>query len=182
MKHAVVWLSLVAVLAGCAHRPSRWSGLEHETLSVPQPVPGGTWGFTTERRPGATVSRWTRWNESLQVTALHSRERLGPELFRREEDVRAQQGTLLSFRSTVLADTPVNGYPALLWRRDRVLPGESVALELQLYVVGNDAAYSIRRLWDRGPVPESEVQRWIDFLKQVSLCDPRLPDRACPER
>lgn len=181
MKHAVVCLSLVAVLAGCSYRPSRWSGLEHERVSLPQPLPGGDWGFRAERTADATISRWARLGESLQLTVRRSVDRPGPEAFRHDEDVRAQQGNLLSFRSTVLDSGPVNGYPAVLWQKDSVLPGERAVVELHLYIAGNDASYSIRRRWDRGPVAPAELQRWVGFLKEISVCDPRLPDRPCPQ-
>lgn len=61
--------------------------------------------------------------------------------------------------------------------------------ELSLYKVisGRDRAYVIWRSWrgpafekDRLPVPAEKTTEWLDFMRQVVLCDDRDQKRACP--
>jgi hypothetical protein len=180
MKNAVLLLSLVVALAGCAYQPVPLSGLEYETIHVPKPVPGGGWAVTMERNPDVTIKRWNRGGESMLLSVRRSREILSPDLFRRDSDTRAQGQAQLAFRSTLLTEARMNGYRRIVWRTESTLPGGDRTESLMLYIEGNDASYSIEHRWDGPPVSEFQRRDWLDFLLAVTVCDPRVAEHPCP--
>jgi hypothetical protein len=180
MKHAFLLLSLVVALAGCAYRPAPLSGLEYETIHLPQDLPGGGWGVTTERNAEATLKRWHRAGESMLLSVRRSRAVMPPDLFRHDADADAQGRPRLAFRSTVLTEARINGYRRIAWRTESTLPGGEGTESLLLYIEGNDASYFIEHRWDGPPAAEFRRRAWLDYLLAVTVCDPRSAEHPCP--
>jgi hypothetical protein len=180
MKHAVVLLTSALLFAGCAYQPARLAGLEHEKLHLPQPLPGAGWSTHTDTLADRTVVRWSRADESMTLVVRRARDHAAPALFRRDFDAAAHLRPKLSYDSTVLNESPANGYGRILWKTVAAQPdGAPTITSLVLYVAGNDASYTVHRRWDR-PVDATEVRRWFDYLLSVSVCDARMPEHPCP--
>ncbi|MFZ2300797.1 MAG: hypothetical protein WAW10_02885 [Gallionella sp.] len=74
-----------------------------------------------------------------------------------------------------------NGYPYAIWavscKRSPVAgPSEFAWMKA---IKGNDSFYVIQKSFRSEPSPE-QVAHWVQYLAKLSVCDTRLPDRACP--
>jgi hypothetical protein len=46
-------------------------------------------------------------------------------------------------------------------------------------IEGNENFYAVQKSWRRFPQQE-EISRWMNYLRDVQLCDSRIPERSCP--
>ena len=47
-------------------------------------------------------------------------------------------------------------------------------------IQGNDAFYSVQKAF-KVPPPKDEIVTWSKFMREVFVCDTRIPDRDCPK-
>jgi uncharacterized membrane protein len=48
-------------------------------------------------------------------------------------------------------------------------------------IAGNDSTYVVQLAFKAWPSKE-QITSWMQYLGSVSVCDSRLPERACPRR
>jgi hypothetical protein len=84
------------------------------------------------------------------------------------------------FDTTTIRDSPVNGYPRLLWRTDCTKDEGPKGTFLNLAVRGRDALHLAVKIW-QFDVAESEVDAWIRRFESSFVCDPRSEHQGCPE-
>jgi hypothetical protein len=80
-----------------------------------------------------------------------------------------------------IADGEENGYDFSLWQLYCPL-NPSTQLEEYTYmkaIAGNDSFYLVQVAFRYEPT-EADVTRWMQYLKQVQVCDTRIAERACP--
>lgn len=75
-----------------------------------------------------------------------------------------------------------NGYPAALWLQTCQLNPITQKPEITLFkaIQGNDSFYVVQKAWKSNP-GNDEITTWLQYMKQVSVCDSRIRERACPE-
>ena len=84
------------------------------------------------------------------------------------------------FDTTTIRDSPLNGYPRLLWRTDCEHEDGSRSTLLNLAVRGREHLYLALRSWP-ARVPEEEIAPWMGRFERFMVCDDRRPRQACPE-
>lgn len=80
-----------------------------------------------------------------------------------------------------IASVTENGYPVLIWLQTCPLNKETGKPEITFFkaIQGNDSLYVVQKAFKSQPSKE-QIGTWMRFLKKVSVCDSRVPDRACP--
>lgn len=80
-----------------------------------------------------------------------------------------------------IADGVENGYKFTFWQQTCHFndPAKQPEITYLKMINGNDSSYVVQAAFHHEPSKE-EVVRWTRYLKSVSVCDSRLPDRPCP--
>jgi hypothetical protein len=149
------------------------------------------------RRPNFTMVEYIpkaqtvdNWDRMLTIQIFHNSPiQLSQLMGKMKETLETKQPC----EKTVLRSVgtkKVNGYDASVhWlicsRNKQTGKGE---FALMLGIRGRDALYLIQRAW-RGPAYEphllplaqAEFKAWEAFMTKVQVCDPRVPEQACPK-
>jgi hypothetical protein len=175
-------LTGAALLAAMAI-PAR-AQLVNENFLVPLP-PGYKIDFRdkkknmlmTEMVPvGETVSNWT---EMVTVQIFYDFAAT-PDQFRERLQV-LWAGSCPGAKFSTLSSEAQNGYPAILWVQKCFLNGATGKPEHTWFkaIKGKDASYLIQKAFKFEP-SEAQIALWVGYLKGTSVCDSRVPERACP--
>jgi hypothetical protein len=80
-----------------------------------------------------------------------------------------------------VADGAENGYDFILWQLYCPLNSSTQKPELTYLkaIQGNDSFYLVQVAFRYEPSDE-DITQWIQYLKQVQVCDSRIPEQACP--
>jgi hypothetical protein len=80
-----------------------------------------------------------------------------------------------------VADGAENGYNFVLWQLYCPLNSATQKPELTYMkaIQGNDSLYLVQVAFRFEP-SEADVTQWINYLKEVKVCDSRIAERACP--
>ena len=80
-----------------------------------------------------------------------------------------------------VADGDENGYHFVLWQLYcPVNPStQKVEYAYMKAIQGNDSFYLVQVAFRHGP-SNDEITQWMKYLKDVQVCDSRLPEQACP--
>lgn len=80
-----------------------------------------------------------------------------------------------------VADGAENGYNFVLWQLYCPLNSATQKPELTYMkaIQGNDSLYLVQVAFRFEP-SEADVTQWINYLKEVKVCDSRVAERACP--
>jgi len=80
-----------------------------------------------------------------------------------------------------VADGAENGYDFILWQLYCPLNPSTQIPELTFLkaLQGNDSFYLVQVAFRYEPSDE-DITQWTQYLKQVQVCDSRIPERACP--
>ena len=92
---------------------------------------------------------------------------MGVGLRRREEHARRRRARERLHHhdvAAVLSAQPATGKPEITWFKA---------------ISGRDSFYVVQKAFKFEPAPE-QAKQWVGWLDKVSVCDTRLPDRACP--
>ena len=75
----------------------------------------------------------------------------------------------------------MNGYNTMTWRLSCPLNRQTGKPEMTWFkaISGRDSFYVVQKAFKFEPAPEKAAE-WVAWLDKVSVCDTRLPDRACP--
>ncbi len=79
-----------------------------------------------------------------------------------------------------VAEGAENGYPSLVWLQNCPINKATGKPEITWFkaIQGNDSFYVAQVAFKAWPSKE-QVTQWMRYLKDVTVCDTRLPDRAC---
>ncbi len=82
--------------------------------------------------------------------------------------------------SRPVAQGEENGYPSLVWLQNCPLNKATGKPEITWFkaIQGNDSFYIVQVAFKAWPSKE-QISQWMRYLKSVTVCDTRLPDRAC---
>jgi hypothetical protein len=134
-------------------------------------------GIITEMVPqGESVKAWT---EMLTVQ-IFFRSKPGPEAFKQ----RIAQGWIKACKGASahpIAQGQENGYPFAVWMLACPRNAQTGKPEWTWFkaIQGNDSLYVVQKAFKFEPARE-QVIAWTKYLKGVSVCDTRLPERHCP--
>ena len=80
-----------------------------------------------------------------------------------------------------VADGSENGYNFVLWQLYCPLNPSTQKVEYTYMkaIQGNDSFYLVQVAFRHEPSSE-EVTQWVKYLKQVQVCDSRIPEHTCP--
>jgi hypothetical protein len=73
-----------------------------------------------------------------------------------------------------------NGYSSMVWLQNCPLNKATGKPEITWFkaIQGNDSFYIVQVAFKAWPSKE-QITQWMGYLKEVTVCDTRLPDRAC---
>jgi hypothetical protein len=73
-----------------------------------------------------------------------------------------------------------NGYPSMVWLQSCPLNKATSKPEITWFkaIEGNDSFYVVQLAFKAWPSKE-QITQWMHYLRDVIVCDTRLPDRAC---
>ena len=73
-----------------------------------------------------------------------------------------------------------NGYPSMVWLQNCPLNKATGKPEITWFkaIQGNDSFYIVQVAFKAWPSKE-QITQWMGYLKDVAVCDTRLPDRPC---
>lgn len=80
-----------------------------------------------------------------------------------------------------VADGEENGYNFMLWQLYCPLNPSTQKVEYAYLkaIQGNDSFYLVQVAFRHEPSSD-EITQWMQYLKQVQVCDSRIPEQACP--
>ena len=161
------------------------SDLENENLLTTLPE-GFKSGFEAQENnfvisemipEGETVEAW-----STMITV---------EIFLGETNTTPQQfqstlterwfGACENSQTNPVAEGTENGYNFVLWQLYCPLNRATQNVEYTFLkaIQGNDSLYLVQVAFQHDPSDE-EITSWMNYLKEVQVCDSRIPEQACP--
>ena len=80
-----------------------------------------------------------------------------------------------------VADGAENGYNFVLWQLYCPLNPATQKVEYAYLkaIQGNDSFYLVQVAFRHEP-SNDEITQWMNYFKEVQVCDSRIPERACP--
>ena len=74
------------------------------------------------------------------------------------------------------------GYPVIVWLQVCPLNKETGKPEVTLLkaIAGKDSFYVVQKAFRFQP-DKAQIEQWSRYLRGVSVCDSRVPERACPQ-
>ena len=80
-----------------------------------------------------------------------------------------------------VADGAENGYDFVLWQLYCPLNPSTQKVEYTYMkaIAGNDSFYLVQVAFRYEPT-KADVTQWMQYLKEVQVCDSRIPEQACP--
>ncbi len=89
-------------------------------------------------------------------------------------------GACENSESHPVADGAENGYSFVLWQLYCPLNPSTQKVEYTYLkaIQGNDSFYLTQVAFRHEP-SDDEITKWMGYLKQVQVCDSRIPERAC---
>lgn len=80
-----------------------------------------------------------------------------------------------------VANGDENGYNFVLWQLYCPLNPSTQQVEYTYMkaIQGNDSFYLVQVAFKHEPSSD-EITQWMNYLREVQICDTRIPDRACP--
>ena len=90
-------------------------------------------------------------------------------------------GACENSESSPVADGAENGYDFILWQLYCPLNQSTQKPELTYLkaIQGNDSFYLVQVAFRYEPSDE-DITQWIQYLKEVQVCDSRISEQACP--
>ena len=179
MKIYLIPLVLLAV-SGCATTPQNPPGLVNENLLQNFPLPNGEWVSRQKKSGNMLEIRWSQsHSKDLAQTFIIYGARREVSAYK-EGDDKAGKQDCENFESNVIDGREENGYPALTWYSECRKANGYYSKTLSKVIRGNDSAYILRRIWRDTP-QESDWQGWLDYYKDVTVCDSRGRGHPCPK-
>jgi hypothetical protein len=159
---------------------------ENENLIVTTP-PGYKVGFS-DKKPNMLITEFVpaketveNWTEMVTVQIFFGL-KTTPEQFMSDMEKRWRAACPNAEEAHTIANAPENGYPTTVWLLDCPKNPQSGKPEITWFkaVQGNDSFYLVQKAFRFEPSKE-QITRWMGYLRNVSVCDARIADRACPK-
>lgn len=124
-----------------------------------------------------TVKNWT---EMVTVQIFSGMTDVTPERFKERMEGLWRSVCPQAQTQTVSNDAE-NGYAAAVWQMSCPLNPNTGKPEQTWFkaIQGKDSFYLVQKAFRFAPSPAQAAQ-WTGYLKKVSVCDSRLPDKPCP--
>jgi len=173
---------ILAALGASAAR----ADLENENLIVTTP-PGYKVAFR-DKKPNMLMTEFVpaketveNWTEMVTVQVFFGL-KTTPEQFMGDMEKRWRAACPDAEEAHTVASAPENGYPTRVWLLDCPKNPETGKPEITWFkaVQGNDSFYLVQKAFKFEPSKE-EITHWMGYLRNVSVCDSRIADRACPK-
>lgn len=161
------------------------TGLENENLLAGLPD-GFKIGYQAEQG-NQTITEMVAESESVEDwTAM-----VTVQVYLGEKNTTPQQaqetmtnrwfGACENSESYPVADGVENGYNFVLWMLYCPLNPSTQKTEYTYMkaIQGNDSFYLVQVAFRYEPT-EADITRWMQYLRDVRVCDSRIPERACP--
>jgi hypothetical protein len=125
---------------------------------------------------GQTVHDWT---EMVTVQVFHDL-KVMPDQFKARIDKEGPPACA-GIESHPVAQGDENGYPYMVWLQSCPLNKATGKPEITWFkaIAGNDSFYVVQLAFKAWPSKE-QITSWMHYLGGVTVCDTRLPERACP--
>lgn len=133
----------------------------------------------TEMVPdGQSVKDWT---DMVTVQIFFRMTDVTPDAYRQRLD-KLWAETCKGAQSSPVGQGNERGYPVTIWIAFCPLNKETGKPELTILkaIGGKDSFYLVQKAFRFRPDKE-QIQQWSRYLRDVSVCDSRVPDRACPQ-
>ncbi|NWG26337.1 MAG: hypothetical protein HXY30_18290 [Pseudorhodoplanes sp.] len=181
MHHLIPILLAILLFSAPAH-----AQLKNENLLVTLPE-GYIVGFQdrnarqqmTEMVPrGQTVKDWT---EMVTVQIFFGLTNVTPEAYKqRLETLWAEN--CKGAQSNPVGQGNERGYPVTIWIAFCPLNKETGKPELTMLMAigGRDSFYLVQKAFRFKP-DKSQIEQWSRYMRGVTVCDSRVPERACPQ-
>jgi hypothetical protein len=133
----------------------------------------------TEMVPrGQSVKDWT---DMVTVQIFFRMTDVTPEAYKqRLEKLWAE--TCKGAESSPIGQGNERGYPVIVWLQVCPLNKDTGKPEVTLLkaIAGKDSFYVVQKAFRFQP-DKPQVEQWSRYLRNVSVCDSRVPERACPQ-
>ena len=85
-------------------------------------------------------------------------------------------------QSSPIGQGEERGYPVIVWLQfcPRNKETEKPEVTLLKAIAGRDSFYVVQKAFRFQP-DKPQVEQWSRYLRNVSVCDSRVPERACPK-
>jgi hypothetical protein len=181
LRMAVLQCALILAASGAS---AAGAGLENENLLMALP-PGYKIGFN-EKKPDMLITEFVpdketveNWTEMVTMQIFY-RLKTTPHQFMKTMDKGWRAACPDTQDPHIIADVPENGYPTRVWLSYCPKNPQSGKPEITWFkaVQGNDSFYLVKKAFKFQPDKE-QITRWMNYLRDVSVCDSRIADRAC---
>jgi hypothetical protein len=173
-----------AVILAVTLASSAQAQLVNENLLVAMPE-GYKVGWQ-DRKPGHLINEMVpagqtvdNWTEMVTVRIFFNRKST-PDAYRAQME-KAWAAACPKTMSQPVAQGAEHGYAAAVWMQVCFENPQTGKPEHTFFkaIAGNDSFYVVEKAFKYAP-PREEVVKWTRYLKDVAVCDSRIPDRACP--
>ena len=155
-----------------------------ETLLVNAPV---GYKLVTQVRKGQvatvemlpTAENLDTWTEMLTIQTFFGLKSATPSRFRELMETQWKKACNVS-ESYKVAEAIERGYPIAVWYLscDRNVQSGKPELTWFKAVQGSDSFYVVQKAFRFEPTNE-QMKPWIEYLRDIRLCDTRVPSQAC---
>ena len=179
MKAASIYLGLVAAMSASACLAE----LQDENILTK--LPDGFKIDFQQRNKDMLISEMVpvkqsvkNWTEMVTVQVFYGL-KATPDQFK----ARIESGLAAACpksESRPVAQGEENGYPSMVWLQNCPLNKATGKPEITWFkaIQGNDSFYIVQVAFKAWPSKE-QITQWMRYLKDATVCDTRLPDRAC---
>lgn len=120
------------------------------------------------------------WTTLVTVQIFLGMRDITPEQYQ-ENMTRAWSNACANSESYPVASGNENGYPFVVWQLYCPLNPSTQKVEYTYMkaIQGNDSFYLVQVAFRFEPSSD-EVTQWVTYLREVKVCDSRIPEKACP--
>lgn len=121
------------------------------------------------------------WTEMLTVQVFYRLSDVAPEKMKNQLEQLWSKACPGS-QSKQIKSGVEGGYPSITWVMTCKSNPSTGKPENTWFrtIQGVDSLYVVQKAYKFTPTKAQENQ-WLEFLQKVSVCDPRVPERPCPE-
>jgi hypothetical protein len=149
-----------------------------ENLLQPLPLPEGVWLAKQSIQGKSEIVDWTKKETDDRARTVILRGQGGYPASRfREINYKGGRESCANFNGRVIDDSPINGFDRSLWVGDCTQADGSTVTALWVFISGKDSSYFLFRQW-HGVPDAAAMDQWVNYFKQISVCDTRLRRKA----
>ena len=174
------------LIASIAFASASLANLEGENLLVNIPA-----GYKVDFQRNNSNARMTEmvpsnesvknWTEMVTVQVFYRLHDVTPEQFKTKIE-QLWSGACKGSKTKSIAQGETGGYPSSMWVMYCPSNSSTGKPENTWFraIQGVDSFYVVQKAYKFSPTKQQEEQ-WLTYLRNVSVCDTRLPERACPQ-